>query len=350
MNSFIRLKKAIPVFLVVLGSFGLAPLAQAVVPAPDGGYGQDQGYGPENTAEGEDALFSLFGGEDNTAIGFNALYSTQGGSDNTAVGANALFSTTDGEFNTAVGNGALFANKTGEDNTAIGSFALGNYRGGVGDNVAIGAFALSALISGNRNIALGSNAGANLGRGGDNIYIGNPGVGLEESSIRIGVKGTHFKAFIAGINGSSITGMGVVVNANGRLGTSASSARFKEDIKPMNTASEAILALKPVSFRYRKEVDLEGTPQFGLVAEDVEKVKPDLVIRDPSGKPYSVRYEAVNAMLLNEFLKEHCKVQELEANAVRQQKQIEALTAGLQKVNAQLELSGPAPQTVVGNQ
>ena len=125
----------------------------------------------------------------------------------------------------------------------------------------------------------------------------------------------------------------------------------------MAESSEAILSLKPVTFRYKKELDPEAIPQFGLVAEDVAKVNPDLVVRDEDGKPYTVRYEAVNAMLLNEFLKEHKafleeqrKVQELEANAARQQKRIESLAAGLQKVTDQLELSNPAPRTVLNNQ
>jgi trimeric autotransporter adhesin len=133
-----------------------------------------------------------------------------------------------------------------------------------------------------------------------------------------------------------------------------SSARFKKDIKPMDKASEAILALKPVPFHYKKELDLEGIPQFGLVAEDVAKVNADLVARDAQGKVFTVRYEAVNAMLLNEFLKEHRKVQEQdrklerqEATIAKQQKQIEALTTGLQKVSDQLEVMKPAPQIVV---
>src|SRR5213596_284244 len=138
----------------------------------------------------------------------------------------------------------------------------------------------------------------------------------------------------------------VVVNGSGRLGTVASSVRFKDDIKPMDKASEAVLALKPVTFRYKKEIDAERIPQFGLVAEDVEKVNRDLVVRDADGKVYTVRYEAVNAMLLNEFLKEHRTVQEQGATIARQQKQIDALTAGLQKVSAQVELSKPAPRTV----
>jgi hypothetical protein len=145
-------------------------------------------------------------------------------------------------------------------------------------------------------------------------------------------------------------GVGVIIDTDGHLGTVVSSARLKEEIKPMDKASEAILALKPVTFHYKHELDPKGVPQFGLVAEEVEKVNTDLVARDEQGKPYTVRYEAVNAMLLNEFLKEHCRVQDLEANAVRQQRQIEALAAGLQKVSAQLEPSKSAPQTALNSQ
>jgi len=149
----------------------------------------------------------------------------------------------------------------------------------------------------------------------------------------------------------------VVVNASGQLGVAASSARFKDAIKPMDKASEAILALKPVTFRYKHELDPKGIPQFGLVAEQVEKVNPDLVARDEQGKPYTVRYEAVNAMLLNEFLKEHKafveeqrKVQEQGKTIAHLEKQVETLAAGLQKVSAQLELSKRSPQTVLNNQ
>ena len=173
------------------------------------------------------------------------------------------------------------------------------------------------------------------------ICIGRPGQN---------VNNTCFIGNIFAVTTGIADAINVVVDSHGQLGTMSSSRRFKNEIKPIDKASEAIHALKPVTFRYKPEIDPQGVPEFGLVAEDVEKVNPDLVIRDAEGKIYTVRYEAVNAMLLNEFLKEHRKVQELEANAVRQQKQIEALTAGLQKVNAQLELSGPAPQTVVGNQ
>src|SRR5205823_2379175 len=211
------------------------------------------------------------------------------------------------------------------------------------------------------NIALGSNAGTNLTTGNNNIDIGNAGMASESDTIRIGTHATHTKTFIAGISGAAIGGMEVRVNQNGRLGIEPSSKRFKDEIKPMDRASEAILALKPVTFRYKKEIDADRTPQFGLVAEDVEKVHPDLVVRDAEGKVYTVRYDAVNAMLLNEFLKEHRKNEEQEAtiaqlkkelqtNAAHHQKQIDALSAALQKVSAQLELSKAAPQTVLNNQ
>jgi hypothetical protein len=176
--------------------------------------------------------------------------------------------------------------------------------------------------------------------GSNNIDIGNNGA-EESSTIRIGNGQTD--TYVAGISGATVPGgVGVIVDSSGHLGTTTSSARFKDRIEPMDKASEAILALKPVTFRYKSELDPEGIPQFGLVAEDVEKVNPDLVVRDEQGKVYTVRYEAVNAMLLNEFLKEHRTVQELK-------KEIAALTAGLQKVSAQIEASRPAPQTVVDN-
>ena len=153
--------------------------------------------------------------------------------------------------------------------------------------------------------------------------------------------------YIAGIFGqTSSGGTGVFVNSAGEAWYYYFSRLFKDDIKPMNKASEALFALKPVTFRYKKAIDQQGIPQFGLVAEEVEAVNPDLVVRDKKGNPYSVRYDQVNAMLLNEFLKEHRKNGEQEAMIASQQKQIEALTEGLQKVSAQLELNKLPPQTV----
>jgi hypothetical protein len=218
------------------------------------------------------------------------------------------------------------------------------------NNTAIGAGALYNSFTGEENIALGNGAGSNLRTGDNNIYIYDPGMDGESNTIRIGTGGTQTATFIAGITGTAVTGAAVVVDGNGQLGVAPSSERFKDEIKPMNKASEAILALKPVTFRYKKEIDAEHTLRFGLVAEEVAKVNPDLVARDKNGEIYTVRYEAVNAMLLNEFLKEHRKNEEQEATIARQQEQIDALTAGLQKVSAQLEGSKSAPLVVNNNQ
>ena len=387
-------------------TFGLSPTARAVSPAPDGGYAN------ENTAEGDSALFSLTTGTHNTASGFQALFSNTTGSANTANGHNALGSNTTGNQNTASGGGVLGSNTTGNSNTASGhhalasnttgsnntangsdalasnttgvyntavgflslrSNALGTFNTGVGagallvntanantaigaaallvnaagqQNTAIGTSALGSNTTGNSNVALGQLAGVNSTTGSNNVYIGT---GMS------GVAGESNACYIASIFGqTSVNGIPVLINSDNKLGTTTSSRRFKDDIKSMDKASEAILALKPVTFHYKKEIDPSGISQFGLVAEEVEKVNPDLVVRDADGKPYSVRYEAVNAMLLNEFLKEHKafveeqrKAQEQGAVIARQQKQIEALTAGLQKVSARLEVLKPAPQMAV---
>jgi hypothetical protein len=310
--------------------------------------------GDQNTATGIDALATNQTGGFNTATGSQALFKNRG-SLNTASGSEALYNNTTAFFNTATGSEALFNNTTGLSNTANGYQALFSNTT-AGSNTANGVQALYRTTGGG-NIALGFQAGVNLTTGANNIDIGNPGVASESNKIRIGRQGTHNGTFIAGISGVAVSGSQVVVNANGKLGTPASSRRFKDDIKPIDKASETIHALKPVTFRYKRDIDPAGTSQFGLVAEEVEKVNPDLVVRDADGEIYTVRYDAVNAMLLNEFLKEHRKVQELEAAVIQQQKdlqfklseqkkQIEALTAGLQKVSAQLEVSKPARQVV----
>jgi hypothetical protein len=305
--------------------------------------------GRQNTAVGDLALTLNTNGNDNTAVGYSALVSNTVGFANTAIGDSSLGNNTTGNTNTAIGSDALPGNTTGDSNTATGFFAL--YSNGTGgQNTAVGESALSLNQSGIVNIALGFHAG-DLTTGDNNIVIGNRGVEGESNTIRIGGGvfgyGPQTAAFISGISGTAVVGDAVVADGNGQLGTVASSARFKKNIKPMDKTSEAILALKPVSFQYRS--DSKGTPQFGLIAEEVAKVNPDLIVRNRDGEIYSVRYEAVNAMLLNEFLKEHRKVQELETNAAKQQKQIEALTAGLQKVTAQLEVSKAAPRTVLNN-
>ena len=304
--------------------------------------------GPFNNAFGNGALASNTTGDRNTAIGEGAMTTSTTGYQNTAVGVSALRNNSTGFYNVAIGQDACNLNGSGSGNTGVGWQALLSNR--ANNSTAVGMDALEHS-TGSNNVGLGVNAGANLTTGNFNIDIGAPGVAGESRRIRIGTAGTQNATFIVGIRGATVpSGVGVIVGPNHQLGTVQSSKRFKEAIKPMDKASEAILALKPVTFRYKKELDPDKIPQFGLIAEEVEKVNPDLVARDEEGKIMSVRYEAVNAMLLNEFLKEHQRVQELEANAARQQKQIDALTAGLQKVSAQLEMSKAAPQSVVNNQ
>jgi Chaperone of endosialidase len=252
-------------------------------------------------------------------------------------------SNTTGNVNTATGNFALSQNTTGFSNTADGSRALvANTTGS--KNTANGFNALSSNTTGGNNIALGVEAGARLTTGSYNIDIGNAGgSGGESNTIRIGKQATHRTTFIAGIRGVTVAGgVGVIVDTNGQLGTVVSSERFKGQIQPMNKTSEAIFSLKPVTFRYKKELDPEGIPQFGLVAEEVEKVNPDLVARDDESKPYTVRYEAVNAMLLNEFLKEHRTVEELKKENAALTATMKEQAAQIQKVSAQLAAASPS--------
>jgi len=315
--------------------------------------------GSRNTADGAAALNNNVSGGQNTATGFLALFSNTSGGNNTATGVGALFNNIGataggnrdaGSDNTATGVSALYSNNTGFFNTADGFRALYSNNTGY-ENTASGYHALDSNTTGVNNIALGYLAGHNLTTGSNNIEIGALGVAGEANTIRIGKAGVQKTAYMQGISGATVaSGVAVIVGSNGQLGTIVSSARFKDPIKPMDKASEAILALKPVTFHYKKELDPDGIPQFGLVAEQVEKVNPDLVARDADGKAYTVRYEAVNAMLLNEFLKQHNKVQTLEATVTKQQRQIEALTAGLRKVSAQVEMNEPAPQIVADNQ
>jgi hypothetical protein len=274
--------------------------------------------GSQNTAVGEGTLTNNNSyNYSNTAVGVYALYNNglnagSLGIENTASGAYALFSNVSGGHNTATGASALYYN-TADNNTANGYHALINNTTGA-SNLAAGNLALSGNTSGGSNIAIGDSAGINLTTGRNNIDIGNKGAAGESNTIRLGKKGTQTATFVAGIRGTTVAGgIGVLIDSNGRLGTTTSSARFKEKIQPMDKASEAILSLQPVTFRYKHELDPDCIPQFGLVAEQVAKVNPDLVARDDQGKPFTVRYEAVNAMLLNEFIKEHRKAQEQEA-------------------------------------
>jgi Chaperone of endosialidase len=271
--------------------------------------------GAGNTANGVFALFSNTEGEGNTAIGSNALVSNTTGDHNTASGFTALGSNTTGNGNTAIGIDALFSNTEGEGNTAVGFQALVSNMTGAG-NTAIG---FDALLSstGSNNTALGVGAGDFVTTANNVIAIGSPGVNVSNSC---------FVGHIYNVITHSVTSVPVIVTDEGQLGTIPSSKRFKKDIDTMDEASEAILTLKPVTFHYKS--DATKTPQFGLIAEEVAEVNPALVVRDKEGRPHTVRYDAINAMLLNEFLKEHRKVEE-------QQIAIEQLKKELGTVSAQ---------------
>jgi Chaperone of endosialidase len=364
--------QSLVIILTVMG-FALSPKAAAVSPAPDGGY---PGF---NTAEGNNALFNLSTGVANTAVGWFSLFTNTDGSfntglgagtllfnigdqtagtgiQNTAIGAAALLNNTNGTNNTAIGTSALLGNTTGNHNTASGFRALLLNTTG-SSNVATGEAALVNNTSGNFNIAVGAGAGSGITSAFNCIAIGHQGADVNQS------------CFIGNIRGALVApdAVAVLIDSAGKLGTtSGSSRRFKREIKTMDKASEAILALQPVTFYYM--TDKTATPQFGLIAEEVAKINPDLVVRDNNGEIYSVRYDAVNAMLLNEFLKEHRRVAELksamaqqredfETAFAQQRKTTEALVASLneqdariRQVSDQIEGRKPALQVLVENE
>jgi hypothetical protein len=377
---------------------GFSPRVEAVNPPPDGGYPGG------NTAEGQSALLNLTTGTYNTAVGFLSLANNTNNNFNTAIGSGALFANTVGFENTAIGAGAMLSNTAGIGNSAVGTFALINNVSGV-DNTATGQYALLSNTSGDSNTAIGSYTlqlnidgfsntavgfyALNANNGMDNTAVGveallttttgsyNTAVGTlalgnstaGTNNIALGylagwsvitannvicighpggdVSNSCFISYIRDVQTQNSDAVPVVIDSAGQLGTVSSSRRFKKEIRPMDKASEALLELKPVTFHYK--TDTKSTPQFGLIAEEVAKVDPDLVVHDRNGEIYSVRYDQVNAMLLNEFLKEHRTVQDLKATVAEQQKQIEALTRSLQKVSAQLEVSKPVPQTAMNS-
>jgi hypothetical protein len=291
--------------------------------------------GNNNTGVGQDAL-NLAIGSMNTAVGSQALFFNNGGNNNTAVGAFSLSSNVTGSGNTAEGYHALFMNINGSENTAIGRAALFNNTNG-SQNTAVGVQALNGNQLGSGNIAIGYQAGFN-NFGNNNIYIGTVGSGFTSDTIQIGTQGTQNQTYIAGIGGDAIGGTTVVPvvidTTSGLLGVAPSSQRFKQDIQTMDDASHELLSLRPVTFKYKPKIDPEGSRQFGLIAEEVAKLDPDLVARDAKGEILTVRYEAINAMLLNEFLKEHRTVEE-------QQTTIRGLNqkseAGIQKAEGQID-------------
>jgi hypothetical protein len=306
-----------------------------------------------NTASGFESLYSNTTGDLNTANGYGALLDNTTGHDNTANGVAALRNNINGNFNTARGSLALYNNTTGASNTAHGETALFANTTGA-SNTAIGNAALPNNTTGSGNIVLGAAAGLDVITASNVIAIGNSGADVSNT------------CYIGNIFGAQVPAgnAAVFISPGGRLGTIVSSRRFKEEIKPMERASEGLYALNPVTFRYKKEIDPQGIPQFGLVAEEVEEVNPDLVVLDNEGKVNTVRYEQINAMLLNEFLKEHRKVegqshkiQEQEATITQLKKGMETVVARLeeqdsriQKVSARLEAKEPEPNIVLSKQ
>jgi len=333
----------------------------------------------------------------NLAIGFRVAFQNTTGRHLTGIGAAAMRNNTTGEFNTAIGAAAFFNNTTSANNVALGDSALTAFNGTAatdGANTALGSIALTDLTSGQENVAVGRRALEFLTGGSNNVALGwRSGDGLTTGSgntfigdqagrnegpdvsdvVCLGSLGdtqpagqvTDNRTYIGNIHGVSLGGpapyLAVMVDADGQLGTTVSSRRFKKDIEPMDQASEGILKFKPVTFHYKDRDDKnDKTPQFGLIAEDVEKVNRDLVVYGKDGKVLSVRYDAVDVMLLNEFLKEHKKVEaqqatiaDLKSTVASQQKEMQVFTAQLkkqsaqiQKVSAQLEASKPAPKVV----
>ena len=371
------------VLISLLAYFSASSPLQAVIPPPDGGYPNF------TTAEGQKALFSLTSGSANTAVGWFSLFSNAAGSFNTATGAGSLlFNTAD--QNTAFGAAALLFNTTGINNTAVGAAALSNNTTAAGNtangafalfsntegvvNTASGAAALSSNTTGsnntaygeealensnnNHNTAVGSSALRSNTTGSVNTALGSfAGINVTTADhvICIGINGENVSnsCFIGNIFGETTVNAGtpVMIDSAGQLGTTSSSRRFKKEIQPMDKTSESLLALKPVTFHYKS--DNTSTPQFGLIAEEVADINPDLVVRDEKGEIYTVRYDAVNAMLLNEFLKEHRKVQELtkdfQATVAQLTARLDEQVAQIQRVSAQIEASKPAPQMVENN-
>lgn len=274
--------------------------------------------GSFNTATGAFALQVNTSGADNTANGEAALNRNTTGFGNTATGSLALANNSIGNLNTAAGGAALFANTSGDANTAVGVNALGQNEG-------------------TNNIGIGFDAGLNLTIGSNNICIGNNGVANESETIRIGTAGIQTATFIAGISGTtSSQGVGVFVNGSGQLGTMTSTRRLKEDIREIAGESDGLMRLRPVAFRYKPQIDPTGLVQYGLIAEEVADVYPDLVVYDRDGRPETVRYHLVNALLLNEVQKQHRTAEALEKTIEQQKRTIDRERAEIDGLKARL--------------
>jgi hypothetical protein len=301
--------------------------------------------GARDTAVGVNSLAALTSGNSNTGLGYNSLLSCTSGGSNTALGTFSQNATTTGSVNTSVGSGSLSANTTGNGNVAVGNSAMSrnttsgdNVAVGLnalffttgGSNTAVGSNALATNSTGTGNIALGFFAGQFISSGSNNIDIGNSAPGNESDTIRIG--NTQTAAYLAGVSGVTVSsGVQVYIDSNGQLGTLTSSARFKEDVADMAGASRLLMQLRPVTFRYKAPYD-DGSHrlQYGLIAEEVAKVDPELVQFDAKGQAQTVRYHYVNMMLLNE-------VQRQEAELANQTAAVGTLRALADRQRAELD-------------
>ncbi|HLK60638.1 MAG TPA: tail fiber domain-containing protein [Chthonomonadaceae bacterium] len=325
---------AYSLFLNTTGNFNAANGNGALYSNTTGSYNAANGgdalfantTGNLNAANGYQALYFNTTGNNNTANGSFALFSNTIGSNNTANGYEALFDNTTGNQNVANGLYALYSNTTGSNNIADGSYALYNTTTG-NDNTAVGLFTLYLNQTGSNNIAIGYGAGQNIASGSNNISIGNGGVASDHGVIRIGTPRTQQATFIAGINGVTASqGVPVYINANGQLGTLTSSARFKYDIHSLGAVSDKLMRLRPVSFRYKAAAEDGSHPiQYGLIAEEVAQVYPDMVQYDNEGKPFTVYYQQLTPMMLNELQKAHQDINSLKAELQNQSTEMGSL-------------------------
>jgi len=325
--------------------------------------------GERNTALGHEAMRYNQTGDGNAAVGDSALWRNEG-NDNVAMGSSALFNHTTGNNNVAIGARALQAPflaypSTGSNNTVVGAQAL-FYGGSAAENTAVGVNALagpspgpSTAAAGNTavgmnalrnatgsgNVAVGHSAGIDQDTGSDNVYLANAGVASESGQIRIGNSADHSAAFVAGIHGASVDGgtdMAVFVDGTGKLGTVPSSIRFKESVRDLGSASQALLKLRAVSFEYKRDAAHGDAPRrYGLIAEEVDRVAPDLVIHDDDGRPFAVRYEFLTPMLLNEL-------QRQESRIAAHRHQLEVQSRRIAELQERLDELDSAPSETAG--
>ena len=336
-----------------VGSYNIAIGSYALLLNTTGGYNTANGYqslyyntiGSDNVGAGSYTLFANTTGTYNSAVGYIALYHNTTGVQNAGFGTGSLYTNTTGSYNSASGSFGLHDNTTGSSNNSSGYGALYKNTTGVNNN-AMGVFAMGSNTIGSNNIAMGQYAGYDSITGSNNIEIGSRGTASDNNVIRIGTPGTQSATYFAGVSGVNVTGGAtVVVNSLGQLGVVSSSRRYKEDIRSMGDASDRLLALRPVTFRYKKADENGQKPeQFGLIAEEVAKVMPELVVYNQKGQPETVAYQTLAPLLLNEVQREHRQVAALQAEVVALRRLTERLAASQDGSHGRVE---PAAQADV---